>query len=180
MTGADEYETFELLRVLLERFDVPDYNRSAERLQTFLHDFNERGKEEPRMFFEDFDFDGMLVETGIDYFSFCAHHLLPFVGIVDIAYIPTGKVAGVSKFARVVDYFASRPQLQEQMTQQICEFLVEKMETDDVAVRVVGEHMCMRIRGIKKPNTKIVTLAVRGKFKENVATRAEFLTQCGV
>lgn len=172
--------TLDLMTELLRRFEVPDYMRSGERMHDWLKEFKARGHEEPRMYFEESDFDGMLVERNIDYFSFCAHHLAVFSGSVDIAYIPNGKAIGVSKLARVVDYYASRPQLQENMTQQICDFLAEKMDTEDIAVRVTGVHLCMRVRGVKKPNAEIITVAVRGKFKENVATRAEFLSQCGV
>ncbi len=118
----------------------------------------------------------MVVLKGIPFYSMCEHHLLPFYGIVHLGYIPSGRVAGVSKLARVVDILARRPQIQERLTTQIADTIVEGLNPRGVAVVVQAEHLCMIMRGVEKPGSTIITSAMRGIFRSSVATRSEFLS----
>jgi GTP cyclohydrolase I len=106
----------------------------------------------------------------------CEHHLLPFYGKAHAAYIPRGKVVGLSKIARVIEAFARRPQVQERMTSQIADLLMEELEAQGVGVIVEASHTCMTMRGVQKPGSLMVTSAMRGTFKTNLATRSEFLS----
>ena len=119
----------------------------------------------------------MVVVRDIPFYSMCEHHLLPFFGVVHVGYIPSaqGKVVGISKLARVVDVVAHRPQLQERMTRQIADAVFQALEPDGAAVVIRAEHLCMMMRGVKKPGTNIVTSAVRGTFRSKTVTRNEFL-----
>ena len=105
--------------------------------------------------------DQMVTLFGIDYHSLCEHHLVPFYGQVHVGYLPRKTLAGLSKFARIVDWFAKRPQIQEVMTSQIADFIIEALDPEGVIVVVEGVHMCMSMRGVKKPNHKTVTSAIR-------------------
>jgi GTP cyclohydrolase I len=118
----------------------------------------------------------MVVVKDIPFYSMCEHHLLPFYGAVHIGYIPRGRVTGVSKLARVVDILARRPQIQERLTTQIADTIVEALNPQGVGVVVQAEHLCMIMRGVEKPGSNIVTSAMRGLFRRSVATRAEFLS----
>lgn len=106
--------------------------------------------------------DQLVVVRGIDYWSLCEHHMIPFYGRVHIGYLPSAKIAGLSKFARAVEWFAKRPQIQENLTAQIAEFIMEKLSPQGVIVLVTGHHLCMAMRGVKKPNHETVTSAIRG------------------
>lgn len=117
----------------------------------------------------------MVIARDIPFYSMCEHHLLPFYGVAHVGYIPTGRVVGISKLARVVDILARRPQLQERLTTQIADTIVEVLEPQGVAVILKAEHLCMIMRGIKKPGSNIITSAMRGLFRRSAATRAEFL-----
>ncbi len=120
----------------------------------------------------------MVILRDIPFYSMCEHHLLPFYGVAHVGYIPNtnGRVVGASKLARVVDILAKRPQLQERLTSQIADAIIQALKPDGVAVVVKAEHMCMTMRGIKKPGTNVVTSATRGLFRNKAATRAEFLS----
>lgn len=120
----------------------------------------------------------MVILADIPFYSLCEHHLLPFFGVVHIGYIPNqnGRVVGASKLGRVVDTLAKRPQLQERLTTQIADIISNTLEADGVAVIVQAEHLCMTMRGIKKPGSNIITSANRGLFRRKSATRAEFLS----
>lgn len=116
----------------------------------------------------------MVIVKDIPIYSMCEHHLLPFVGHAHIAYIPChGKVTGLSKLARVAEAYAKRPQLQERLTSQIADTIDKILDTRGVLVVIEAEHLCMTLRGIKKPGSRTVTSAVRGIFQKNPATRAE-------
>ena len=119
------------------------------------------------------NYDEMVVLRDIPFQSICEHHLLPFMGRAHVAYLPKGKVCGVSKLARVVDAFAHRPQLQERLTCQIADLLMEKLEARGAAVILEATHTCMTIRGVKKSDAVMVTSAMRGTFRSNLATRTE-------
>jgi GTP cyclohydrolase I len=118
----------------------------------------------------------MVIIKDIPFYSMCEHHFLPFFGLVHVGYIPKGRIAGASKVARAVDILAKRAQLQERLTTQIAEAMVEALKPNGVGVVIEAEHMCMTMRGVKKPRSKIVTSAMRGLFRENPATRAEFMS----
>jgi len=108
--------------------------------------------------------DQLVSICGIDYWSLCEHHLVPFHGQVSIGYIPNEKIAGLSKFARVVEWFARRPQIQENLTVQIADFIMKELSPQGVIVLVTGHHLCMAMRGVKKPNHETVTSAIRGNI----------------
>ena len=122
------------------------------------------------------DYDEMVVVKDIDFYSLCEHHMLPFYGRAHVAYIPNGKVVGLSKIPRIVEMFARRLQIQEQMTSQIANFILKTLQPQGVAVVVEGAHMCAMMRGVKKANTKMTTSKMLGVFRENDKTRAEFLS----
>jgi len=121
------------------------------------------------------DYSEMVIVRDIDFYSMCEHHLLPFFGKCHVAYIPDGKVIGLSKIPRLVDIFARRLQLQERMTNQIAETIVEKIKPLGVAVVCEGTHLCMSMRGVEKQNSFAVTSAMLGIFRDNARTRMEFL-----
>ena len=118
--------------------------------------------------------NAMVLEKDITFYSTCEHHLLPFYGKVHIGYIPDGKVVGLSKLARTVEVFARRLQLQEQLTGQIADALMEHMQAKGAIVMIEAEHMCMTMRGIKKPGSQTVTLARRGVFETDPALEERF------
>ena len=120
----------------------------------------------------------MVILRDIPFYSMCEHHLLPFYGVAHIAYIPNseGRVVGASKLARVVEIAAKRPQIQERMTTQIADAILDGINPEGVAVVIQGEHLCMVMRGIKKPGSAIVTSALKGIFRSKPETRAEFFT----
>ena len=120
----------------------------------------------------------MVIVRDIPFYSMCEHHLLPFYGTAHIGYIPDveGHVVGLSKLARVVEIIASRPQIQERMTTEIADAIMEGLKPSGVAVVVQAEHLCMIMRGVKKPGSNIITSAIRGVFRTHEASRAEFLS----
>ncbi len=122
------------------------------------------------------EYDEMVLVRDISFTSMCEHHLLPFSGVAHVAYIPNGRVTGLSKLARVVDEVARRPQVQERMTGQIADMVEQELDSQGVAVVVSAEHSCMSIRGIRKPGSRTVTSALRGVFKTNESTRAEVMS----
>jgi len=120
-------------------------------------------------------YDEMVLVKNIDFYSMCEHHILPFMGQVHVAYIPNGKVVGLSKIPRIVEMFARRLQVQERMTVQIADFINAHLEPTGVAVVAEGVHMCSVMRGVKKANASMVTSAMRGIFRDDPKTRAEFM-----
>ena len=124
----------------------------------------------------DVDYDEMVIVKDIEFYSLCEHHLLPFFGRAHIAYVPDGKVIGLSKIPRLVDVFARRLQVQERLTRQIGEAIVEAIHPQGVAVILEGSHLCMMMRGVEKQRSSTVTSAMFGVFKSQLQTRNEFLS----
>jgi len=124
----------------------------------------------------DVDYDEMVLVKDIEFYSMCEHHMLPFFGRAHVAYIPNGKVIGLSKIPRIVEMFARRLQVQERMTSQIADFLKDVLDAKGVAVVVEGSHMCAMMRGVKKAQASMTTTRMLGEFKTNVQLRTEFLS----
>ncbi len=122
------------------------------------------------------DYDEMVVLRDIPFYSVCEHHLLPFMGKAHVAYLPRGRVIGLSKLARVVESYARRPQLQERLTGQIADLLMDRLDAKGAGVIIEANHTCMTIRGVKKPGSVMVTSAMRGSFRSNLATRNEAIS----
>jgi GTP cyclohydrolase I len=120
-------------------------------------------------------YDEMVIVRDIEFYSMCEHHMLPFMGRAHVAYLPSGKVVGLSKIPRIVDVFAHRLQVQERMTRQIADFINEALAPKGVAVVVEALHLCTMMRGVKKQNARMTTSTVHGAFRKNLATRQEFL-----
>ena len=127
----------------------------------------------------DVDYDEMVVVRDIEVYSLCEHHMVPFFGRAHVGYLPRGTVIGLSKIPRVVDLFAHRLQLQERMTQQIADFLMTRLEPKGVGVVIETTHLCIAMRGVRRPGATMVTSAMLGTFRSDPRTRAEFLTFIG-
>ena len=123
---------------------------------------------------------GIVLEKDITFYSICEHHMLPFFGKAHVAYLPDGHVAGLSKLARTVEVYARRLQLQERLTAQVADALMENLHPKGAMVLLEAEHMCMTMRGIKKPGSKTVTVAMRGAFEEDAGLRESFYRMLGV
>ncbi len=121
-------------------------------------------------------YDQMVVVKDIELFSLCEHHMLPFFGKAHLAYIPNGRIVGLSKVARMVDVFARRLQVQERLTTQIAETLSSLLQPRGIGVVIEAKHLCMMMRGVEKQNSSMITSAMLGEFRENEATRKEFLS----
>ena len=122
----------------------------------------------------------MVVVRDVEFFSLCEHHLIPFFGKAHVAYIPNGKVVGLSKIPRIIDMYSRRLQVQERLTRQIAETIQDALEPIGVAVIMEGQHMCMQMRGVEKQNSLTTTSSMLGKFRQSDRTRAEFLSIIGL
>jgi GTP cyclohydrolase I len=129
-----------------------------------------------RVGFEEERHHEMVVLKDIPFYSLCEHHLLPFHGVAHVGYVPNGRIVGISKVARVVEILARRPQVQERLTSQVADLLVEELGAKGSAVVIEAEHLCMTMRGVRKPGSRMVTSAMRGLFRDDARTRAEFLS----
>lgn len=135
--------------------------------------------DEPRVHLRKFfteKYDEMVLVRDISFNSMCEHHMLPFTGVAHIGYIPNGKVVGLSKLARVVESVSHRPQVQERMTEEIANLLIEELDVKGVAVVIEATHSCMTIRGVRKPGSVCVTSAMKGIFRSNLSSRSEVMT----
>lgn len=180
LTGA----TFqELLREMIVRLgEDPDRDgllRTPERMQRSLEYLTKGYREDPEKLLKgalfNVDYDEMVIVRDIEMFSLCEHHLLPFFGKVHVAYIPKGKVIGLSKLPRLIDVFARRLQVQERLTTQIAETIQKAIEPQGVGVVIEARHLCMMMRGVEKQHSSAVTSSMLGVFREEKETRDEFL-----
>ena len=155
--------------------DTP--RRVAEMYNELFVGLNQDPKEELAVGYE-LGHSEMVILRDIPFYSMCEHHFLPFYGVVHIGYIPNGegRVVGISKLARVVEIIAKRPQIQERMATEIADTIDEGLKPDGVAVVIEAEHLCMVMRGIKKPGASVITSALRGSFRRKAASRAEFFS----
>ena len=181
--GIAEYSTQEIYTELLLRFHE-DPNRDGlvktpERIEKAMEFLTQGYHQDPTAILQgamfDVDYDEMVIVKDIEMFSLCEHHMLPFFGRVHVAYIPNGKVIGLSKIARLIEVFARRLQVQERMTQQIADAIQEAITPQGVGVVIEARHLCMMMRGVEKQNSSTVTSAMRGVFSKQ-STRTEFLS----
>lgn len=182
-TGLEHVSTQNIYRELLRRFDADPTRdglaRTPERMEKAMEFLTKGYNENPTSILRgamfDVDYDEMVIVKDIEMFSLCEHHLLPFFGRVHIAYIPKGKVIGLSKMARLVEVFSRRLQVQERLTRQIADAIQEAIAPQGVGVVIEARHLCMMMRGVEKQNSSTVTSAMVGVF-QNPQTRAEFLS----
>ena len=176
--GAAQRAIRALLESIGEDPDREGLRETPRRVAEMLAELTGGLHEDPASLLEvtyDERHEEMIVLRDIPFYSLCEHHLLPFSGVAHVAYIPRGRIVGISKLARVVDLFARRLQVQERLTSQIADLIDERLQPRGVAVVVKAEHLCMTMRGIKKPGSLVVTSATRGGFRTKQATRMEFL-----
>jgi len=169
----------EILLALGEDVDREGLKKTPERVARMYAELLGGTFEDPKIHLRSIfteKYDEIVLLRDIPFYSVCEHHLLPFIGKAHVAYLPTGKVLGVSKLARIVDTFAHRLQAQERLTGQIADFLMDNLKPLGVAVVLQASHGCMTIRGIKKPGSLMVTSALRGSFKKDARTRSEVLS----
>jgi GTP cyclohydrolase IA len=170
----------QLLQALGENPRRPGLQRTPERVARMYVELLEGYALDPVALVNDAifeeNYDEMIVVRDIEFFSLCEHHMLPFMGRAHVAYLPRGRVMGLSKIPRIVDMFARRLQVQERMTRQIAEFINEALNPLGVAVVVEGLHLCATMRGVKKRDARMTTSAMLGAFRNNLATREEFLS----
>ena len=178
----DREKIMQGVRMILEGVgENPDregLQKTPERVAKMYEEIFSGLEDDPKHYFEtlfDEHHQEMVIVRDIPVYSMCEHHLVPFFGLAHIAYIPgkTGKICGLSKLARLVDSLAKRPQVQERLTSQVADTIVECLEPAGVMVVLECEHMCMSMRGIRKPGTRTTTSAVRGTFRTSVNTRSD-------
>lgn len=168
-----------VLEAIGENPDREGLRDTAKRVAKMYADLFQGLYEDPRdhltVLFDE-QHDEMVLVKDVPFYSMCEHHLLPFQGQAHVAYLPRGKVVGLSKIVRVVEAFARRPQVQERLTSQIADLMMEELDAHGVAVVIEASHTCMTMRGVKKPGSNVVTSAMRGIFKTEEATRNEFMS----
>ena len=170
---------FDLLKVVGEDPNREGLKNTPDRVARMYAELLKGYTEEPAKIINNalfnINYDEMVLVRDIEFYSLCEHHMLPFLGRAHIAYIPAGKVLGLSKIPRIVDMYARRLQLQERMTRQIADFIQDTLEPQGVAVVVEAMHLCSMMRGVKKHDARMTTSAMHGSFRANLATRQEFL-----
>ena len=169
-----------ILRAIGESPDREGLVESPRRIADMYEELFSGLREDPMALlstgFEEEEHKEMVIVKEIPFASMCEHHLMPFRGWAHVGYIPEGRIVGISKIARVVEMLARRPQIQERLTSQIADLLMDGLRARGAAVVIDAEHLCMTMRGVKKPGSRVVTSATRGIFRENPSTRAEFLS----
>ena len=154
--------------------------RTPKRFAEAIRFFSEGYGQDPQKILNnalfDVDYDEMVIVKDIEFFSLCEHHLLPFFGRAHVAYIPNGKVVGLSKIPRLVEMFAKRLQVQERLTMEVAETLERVLHPKGVAVVIEAIHLCMMMRGVESPNASAITSSMRGEFERDSKTRSEFMT----
>ena len=150
--------------------------RAAKAMSFLTRGYDETLEEVVNSALFDSETSEMILVQDIELYSMCEHHMLPFIGKCHVAYVPTGKVLGLSKVARIVDMFARRLQIQENLTKQIAEAIQKVTEASGVGVIIEAQHMCMMMRGVEKQNSKMKTSVMLGSFRDNQSTRMEFLS----
>jgi GTP cyclohydrolase I len=183
-TSLDTATTQELYRELIRRVGedptrdgLKDTPKRMERSMEFLtRGYDQSVTEVLHNALFDVDYDEMVIVKDIEFFSLCEHHLLPFFGKAHVAYVPDGKVIGLSKTARLVDVFARRLQVQERLTRDVADAIQEAINPQGVAVILEAQHLCMMMRGVEKQHSSTVTSAMLGVFKSQLQTRNEFLS----
>ena len=172
-------KVYQILAAVGENPDRDGLKRTPDRVARMYQELLSGYRTDPVALVNDalfeVEYDEMVVVRDIEFYSLCEHHMLPFLGRAHVAYIPRGRVIGLSKIPRVVDMFSRRLQVQERMTRQVAEFLQEVLHPRGVAVVVEAIHMCSMIRGVKKHNSRMTTSSMLGAFRNNMATRMEFL-----
>ena len=153
--------------------DTP--KRAAEALRFLTHGYNQTLEEVTNKAIFKSEMDEMVIIKNIELYSMCEHHMLPFIGQCHVAYMPTGKVIGLSKIARIVDLYARRLQIQEKLTKQIAESIMQVTSASGVGVIIEAKHLCMMMRGVEKQNSIMTTSMMLGTFRSNSSTRMEFL-----
>jgi GTP cyclohydrolase IA len=168
-----------ILQAIGEDPDRDGLKRTPERIARMYAELLSGYQMDPVMVVNDalfeVKYDEMVIVRDIEFYSLCEHHMLPFMGRVHVAYIPDGKVLGLSKIPRIVDLYARRLQVQERMTRQIADFIRDLLHPQGVGVIVEALHLCMSMRGVQKHNARFTTSAMHGAFRANLATRQEFL-----
>ena len=182
-TGLEQVSTRDIYREIIRRFDDDPtrdgLEKTPERMEKAIEFLTKGYKEDPTSILQgalfDVDYDEMVIVKDIEMYSLCEHHMLPFFGKVHVAYIPKGKVIGLSKIARLVEVFSRRLQVQERLTRQIADAIQDAIHPHGVGVVIEARHLCMMMRGVEKQNSSTVTSAMVGAF-QNQNTRAEFLS----
>jgi GTP cyclohydrolase I len=175
-----ETSVADILRLVGEDPEREGLRKTPERVARSLEYLTKGYREDPKtvingaLFVE--EYSEMIVLKDLDFFSLCEHHVLPFFGTANVAYIPKHRIVGISKLARLVDVYARRLQVQERLTTQIATMLMDELDPLGVAVVLRAEHLCMRMRGVEKQNSVVVTSAMLGVFRSHQETRQEFMT----
>ena len=180
---AARHSIYELIKAVGEDPEREGLKKTPERVARMYSELLSGYGADPEKFINgalfNITYDEMVIVRDIEFYSLCEHHILPFIGRAHVAYLPAGKVIGLSKIPRVVDMYARRLQVQERLTRQIADFLSDALKPQGVAVVVEAMHMCSMMRGVKKHDARMTTSAMHGAFRANLATRQEFLNHIG-
>jgi len=177
--AAAERAAYDLLVALGVDVDDPGARDTPRRMARMYAELLTPAEFHPTTFPNDGGYDELVVATGIPFHSLCEHHMLPFVGVAHVGYLPGERIIGLSKLARVVEFFARAPQVQERLTTQVARWLNDHLAPAGVGVVVEAEHLCMSLRGVQKAGASTVTSALHGRLRDDARTRQEFLALTG-